>query len=729
MQDFNLDSLNEQQKQALLQIDGAVLVTAGAGSGKTKLLTHRIAYLVEHLGVPQSQILAITFTNKAANEMKERVQNMLKQDCLVWISTFHSMCSKILRRHIDFLGYKNNFSIYSESDCDKLIDTLLTDDTLFDDKKDLKKALKYHISNRKNNNYSYEQYRLLNQAENGFDVIFDLMIKYDEKLFQNNALDFDDLLTKTYELFVKFPDVKNLYANQFKYILVDEYQDTNVIQYEIVKLLVSVHKNIFVVGDEDQTIYSWRGANYQNIRNFIQEFNAKVFKLETNYRSTPDILELANKVIKNNSSRLPKVLQAIKSSGVKPEFYEAFDEQAEANYIVDKIQFLVEKQGYLYKDFAILVRLNALTFPFEQTLLSYNIPYKVFGGFKFFERAEIKTVISYLRLFINSNDEVALLRIINFPKRGIGDGAISKLREIANKERKTLFEVMLECDSRNDIPTATKNNILKFVNTYLGLLKDYEQLTIFDFAKAVVDRFEIKSAYEAKIEEEFERILNIEQFFNNIKDFQEKNVGASLGDYLESVTLISDIDTLDESNNVVLATIHSVKGLEFKVVFVVGLEEKTFPIKRAFDKLEDLEEERRLMYVAITRAEERLYLTHCTTRFLYGKREYFLPSRFLKECGYNPILKPKTVEYEKREFEFAPQFDFKKTVFSNSSVLQSEKSQKDISKFKVGQIVLHPRYDRGEIIAINGDDADVKFEGFGVKTLILSLAPLEIIEE
>lgn len=732
MQKYDLKSLNEEQKQALLEINGAVLVTAGAGSGKTRLLTHRIAYLIKELGVSQKEILAITFTNKAAIEMKERVEIMLDDCCGVWISTFHSMCAKILRSHIENLGFKKSFSIYSESDTDKVIDVLLENGVYTDDKKDLKKTLKFHLSNKKNNNLGFEEYYALNQTEDGFDAIFELMKKYQEKLKENNALDFDDLLNLTYDLFVNFPEIKNLYANQFRYILVDEYQDTNVIQYEIIKLLGSVHKNIFVVGDEDQTIYSWRGANYQNTKNFIEEFNAKVFKLQTNYRSTSSILNLANSVIENNTTRIPKVLKPVKEEGLKPEFYEAFDEVQEANYVINKISFLMQNFNYNYKDFAILVRLNALTFAFEQELLSYNMPYKVYGGFKFFERAEIKNLISYLRLFVNPNDEVALLRIINFPKRGIGDGAISKLNEIKYKERKTLLEVMLESEFRSELSNSVKANIAKFVNTFKSLLKDYEELTLFEFAGQVVKRFEIKSAYESKFEEEMDRLLNIEQFLNNIKDFANKNVDVTLGDYLESVTLISDIDTMDESDNVTLATIHSVKGLEFKVVFVVGLEEKTFPIKRAFDSNFDMEEERRLMYVATTRAEERLFLSHATTRFLYGRREYFLPSRFLKESGYNPILKPKVNYQTKDNFylqeKFENNIDFKANVFVKSNFEQADKKTADISKFKVGQIVSHPRYGEGEIVSMSGGDADIKFEGFGVKTLILSLAPLEIVD-
>ena len=447
MQNYDLSSLNDEQLRALKQVEGAVLVTAGAGSGKTRLLTHRIAYLVKEKHVDPYHILAITFTNKAANEMLERTSAMLDGQKDVWISTFHSMCVRILRKYIDKLGYKSSFSIYTDSDSDKLLDQILIEKKLDQDKKDFKKLVNFHISNCKNNNLTLSEYhnKMLTVPE--IDKIMEIFAAYEKRLREANALDFDDLLTKTYELLVTDEEAREYYTNRFQYILVDEFQDTNVVQYDLVKLLSSKHKNVFVVGDEDQCIYTWRGASYKNIARFIRDYeNTKMFKLETNYRSTPNILTLANSLISNNTSRIEKVLKAVKEKGQEPEFYNAYDEQEEANFVVSKINFLVREKGYKFSDFAILMRMNALTLAFEQTLLSYNMPYRIYGGFKFYERAEIKVVLSYLKLFVNPQDEIALLRAINFPKRGIGDGALSAIREIATQNQQVMMDVILNLD-------------------------------------------------------------------------------------------------------------------------------------------------------------------------------------------------------------------------------------------------------------------------------------------
>ena len=745
MQKYNLETLNDEQKQALLQTEGAVLVTAGAGSGKTRLLTHRIAYLIKEKKVNPYNILAITFTNKAANEMLERTSAMLDGFVDPWISTFHSMCAKILRFDIDKLGYKKSFSIYSDSDTDKLLDQILQEQNLADDKKDFKKTCSFHIANCKNNNMSMQEYHQAFITVTDIDKIMSVFAAYQNRLFENNALDFNDLLNLTYKLLAEHKEVRDFYTNRFQYILVDEFQDTNVVQYELVKLLSSVHKNIFVVGDEDQCIYSWRGASYKNIKRFTKDFDVKMFKLETNYRSTPNILSYANSLITNNSSRIEKNLKAVKTDGQDPEVYEAFDEQQEANFITSKIDFLVKEKGYKYSDFAVLMRVNALTLSFEQTLLSYNIPYKIFGGFKFFERAEIKNVLSYLKTFVNPQDEIALLRIINFPKRGIGDGAISKIKEIALKKRKSLLEIMLEVEEY-ELPSSLKNKVKSFAETYKTLYAEYEAMPLVEFVKKVIQDFDIKSGYNSNIDEEYYKIMNIDTLVSSIEEFAEKNADYGLNEYLESVTLMSDIDNMDSSDNVILATVHSVKGLEFPVVFVVGLEEKLFPISRAYDNPNDMEEERRLMYVAITRAEERLYLTYTNSRFMYGRRQYTMPSRFLKEVGYAPKLKTPVYDngyatfsnsftknnytYESKSFENSASFGIGVDNLKNTVSTQNQsKSGKDVSIYKVGQSVLHTRFGLGKIIAIKGTDADIKFDKLGVKTLILTLAPLEIIEE
>lgn len=431
MQNYDLNSLNSEQLKALKQVEGAVLVTAGAGSGKTRLLTHRIAYLIKEMGVAPYNILAITFTNKAANEMLERTSFMLEKGADVWVSTFHSMCVRMLRQFIDRIGYKKSFSIYNDSDSDKLIDQILIEKKLDQNKRDFKKLVGFHISNCKNNNLSLQEYHNQMLTVPDIDKIMDVFGEYENRLKEANALDFDDLLTKTYQMLLTCDEAREFYTNRFKYILVDEFQDTNVVQYELVRLLSQKHKNVFVVGDEDQCIYTWRGASYKNISRFIRDYeNVKMFKLEANYRSTPNIVALANSLISHNTSRIEKVLKAVKQGGNEPEFYNAYDEQEEANYVISKINFLVREKGYKYSDFAVLMRMNALTLAFEQTLLSYNIPFKIYGGFKFYERAEIKIVLAYLKLFINPNDEVALLRVINFPKGGLATAQFQQSKNL-----------------------------------------------------------------------------------------------------------------------------------------------------------------------------------------------------------------------------------------------------------------------------------------------------------
>lgn len=737
MQNYDLSSLNDEQLSALKQVEGAVLVTAGAGSGKTRLLTHRIAYLIKEKNINPYNILAITFTNKAANEMKERTADMLDGMSDVWISTFHSCCVKILRRYIDLLGYKTSFSIYNDSDSDKLLDQILIEKKLDADKRDFKKLVSFHISNCKNNNMSLKEYHEHMLSVPDIDKIMDIFSAYEKRLFDANALDFDDLLIKTYELLVTNEQVREYYTERFQYILVDEFQDTNIVQYELVRLLSSKHKNVFVVGDEDQCIYTWRGASYKNIARFVKDFeNVKMFKLETNYRSTPNILSLANSLISHNTSRIEKVLKSVKNNGSQPEFYNAYDEQEEANFVISKINFLIREKGYKYNDFAILMRMNALTLAFEQALLSYNMPYKIYGGFKFYERAEIRIVLSYLKLFVNPQDEIALLRVINFPKRGIGDGAIGALREVANENGVSLIDVILNLEGY-EFKSSLKQKFEGFANIYKSLLSDYETMPLGEFAAEVVKRFDIKSAYNINIEEEYFKQINIDQLCSSISEFGEKNIDLRLGDYLESVTLMSDIDNMDSSENVTVATVHSVKGLEFPVVFVIGVEDGIFPISRAFDRHDDMEEERRLMYVAITRAKDRLFISHTTSRYLFSRRAYQKPSRFLSEIGYKQHFASPVREFEnKNRNYFEPvenntssiSFDNIRSQVMGKTTEESEKPSIDISRYKAGQKVVHTRYGMGTIIQIAGTDADIKFESVGIKTLILTLAPLEIIE-
>jgi DNA helicase-2/ATP-dependent DNA helicase PcrA len=765
--DAILADLNEEQRTALLQTEGAVLVTAGAGSGKTRLLTHRISYLVKEKGVDPYNILAITFTNKAAREMKERTEKMLEDyaGSRIWISTFHSMCARILRNDIEELGtYTSRFTIYSEQDSERVYKKIFTD--LKIDKDDAKKSIVFHISNLKNNNMNISEYERMYSYLNNFDLIKKVYFAYEKALYDANALDFNDLLNKTYQLFTTCPHVLERYQNRFHYILVDEFQDTNRIQYDLIKLLSGKYKNIFVVGDEDQCIYTWRGANFSNIFDFERDFeNTKIFKLERNYRSTKNILNLANKLIKNNKSRMEKRLWTENDGGREPEVRLVYDEKEEAEIVAREIYDLVRNYGYKYSDFAVLLRLNALSFAFEEKFLTYNIPYRIYGGFKFYERAEIKNLVSYLRLFLNPRDEVSLLRIINFPKRGIGDGAISALKEISESNGVGLLDAVLKIEDLG-APSVLTKKLADFKEKYINLLSDFELQSLTDFVASVVKTFGIKNAYNSGSEEDIDRNLNIDTFISAVKDFENSNPSGTLLDFLESVTLVSDIDTMDEADNyVAIATIHSVKGLEFKYVFIVGLEERTFPISRAFDKDEDMEEERRLMYVAITRAKERIMLSRCRTRFLHGKREYQGDSRFLKELGFtsshtemapnltktnrtNYIYRFDDVEYNEvsssnSKYKYQPikaidpMMTIEKSTYSenqnSNGPTKYEEYMEDNMKnqpnnYKIGQTVLHPKFGIGKIIKLSGNFGDIDFDKLGIKTLLLDISPLKILK-
>ena len=748
---YDINSLNEEQLAPLKQIDGAVLVTAGAGSGKTRLLTHRVAYLIEHEGVSPFNILAITFTNKAAGEMKERISNMVVGADRVWISTFHSMCAKILRMDIEHLPpFTKDFSIYSESDSDKVIKEVLGERGISDDK--IKKELVYHISNWKNNGQSYVDYIKTHESEYDIQKIGSMMLAYNEKLAKNNALDFDDLLVKTVELFTKNPDVLDKYARRFEYILVDEFQDTNLVQYNLVKMLASVHKNVFAVGDEDQCIYSWRGANFQNIFNFKKDFEgAKTFKLERNYRSTNEIISVANNVIKHNSSRLDKNMWTDKNGGEKPTLYNAYDERDEALYVAKTISTL-KSEGYDYNDIAVLMRMNALSRSIEEALLSYNIPHRIFGGFKFYERAEIKNIIAYLRLFVNPKDDISFSRIINFPKRGIGDGTLAKLGEI--NRNSSLLE---NCIGEEIKSSALYKKFQPFAEAF-NRVKFKPQKPLSAFVEEVLNEFNVRASYNPSLEEEMDKIMNIDQFVASVKEFEALNPDAGLGEYLENITLSSENDEIGQGGAVTIATVHAVKGLEFKVVFVIGLEEGIFPIKRATSST-DIEEERRLMYVALTRAEERLYLSHASKRYMYCESQYQSPSRFCKELGLLGIERKENRSYTydgysrsqngyigKAKFQKVYNFeengdnfndfnDFSapKPLFNKNLVLKNEakdeKPKQDVSRYKVGMRVFYQKFGEGKIVEISDDGlvGDIIFDDFGKKSLMLETAKLDIL--
>lgn len=747
---FSIDSLNELQKKIALDTEGAILVSAGAGSGKTRLLTHRIVYLIEELNISPTNILAITFTNKATNEMKERISQMTSKSN-VWISTFHAMCAKILRDNIYHLdGYNRYFTIYDTSDRDKLLKRVVKTNNLPDD---FAKTLDYNISLAKNEGlrpYEFgKKFSYIKDLEN----VVKGYIAYEAELKNNNALDFDDLLMKTLILFEEFPQVLNYYQDMFRYILVDEFQDTNTIQYRLVKMLSQKHGNIFVVGDEDQCIYGWRGANIDNIKNFIKEYdNTKVYKLEQNYRSTRNIITGANKLIKNNTTRIDKTLFTENPEGDNIIYHQAYDDIEEADYVASAISRL-HSQGIDYKDIGVLMRISALSRLFEEKLLNYNIPFQVSGIFKFFERLEIKNILAYLSIIVNPKDNNSLVRIINYPKRGIGQATIDKLLDMATYNGVSAIEILENIDNY-DFGSA-KSKLKEFANLIKEIKSSYEVNGMSDFVKHLLKITGINDLYNTSNEEDINRKLNIDQFVTSVISYEEKNEGDGIVDYLQSVTLQNDLqDDDNDGDTVSVSTVHASKGLEFDYVFIVGSEEGSFPLSRALENEDELEEERRLMYVAVTRARKKLYITRAKSRFLYGKRNYTAESRFLREMDLSKPQEKAFTTYNNYQENYgykgfgSGQYEFNKTAsyatekfkpatFDNfmthikTAEPKKEEKEEISTEMKVGALVLHPKFGTGNVIKIEGMGDNkfvtIDFKTVGVKTLSLSFAPLKVL--
>ncbi len=740
-----LSKLNAEQIKPVLDTEGAVLVIAGAGSGKTRVLTSRIAYLIAEKNVRPENVMAITFTNKAAGEMKERIQSLVGDISDMWVSTIHSMCVKILRQEIYRLGYDTNFSIYDETDKDKVLKRVFTDLNYDQDK--LLKTIKNHISIAKNEGLSPLGYQNSHQEIRFIDEITEVYQAYDEQLKLSNALDFDDLLFRTYELFNAFPEVAKAYSSRFHYIHIDEFQDTNTVQFAIAKSLAGVHGNIFVVGDDDQSIYGWRGAKLDNILTFDEIFRgAKIYKLEQNYRSTKKILQLANCIIANNTSRREKELWTDNNEGVKIETYVGNEENDEATYTALQIKNLMARNSELgYKDFAVFMRVNALSRAYEQEFMKYGIPYKLYGGFRFFERKEIKDLLAYLRVINNSRDDEAFLRSIQCPKRGIGDKTLRELREFSVSLGLSLCEAMDRLE-QTTITGATKKKLLNFkamLDSFVGYSKVNKVVDLLDY---IIDTTAFLDQFEENSEENTSKLHNISELKNSAEQFQKDNPVSTLADYLNSVTLSSDTDDINSDDAVTIATIHAAKGLEYNVVFVAGLDEKILPIGRSIPNIDELEEERRLMYVAVTRAKERLYLTRAMSRYLYGNREHMIQSRFLREA--QPVLRPVIKEekdYVRKECHYNGGYsdvDDEKTLsgagYSSSyakTFLQGNKPKVnaavDYSKYKRGAIVKHAKFGEGTIIDVKGEGDNllvhVAFKGVGIKILAAKYAPMEII--
>lgn len=624
-----LKNLNDEQIKPVTDTEGAVLVLAGAGSGKTRVLTSRIAYLLEKRLCSPSNILAITFTNKAAREMKERVANMLGDVENMWICTIHSMCVRILRRFGEASGVQPNFSIYSETERSNVIKKVFKE-LDYDEK--IMKSVKYHIANAKMLGLDPDEYGVRYKDGENIRAACEVFERYNAYLHESNALDFDDLLVETLRLLRGHAEVRDYLADKFKYIHVDEFQDTNTVQYNIVRLLASKHGNLFVVGDDDQSIYGWRGAEIENILKFDRDYpQAKVYKLQRNYRSTGSILNLANAVIAHNGVRRKKTLWTEAEDGVMPEYVQSEEEKDEALFAAKTINAAVYAGGK-YSDFAVLMRINALTRSYEQEFGKYGIPYKVFGGFKFFERKEIKDILAYMRLVSNPFDNEAFSRIINVPRRGIGAKTIETMEAYAASNGLSLYDGCIDADEL-PVPKSTREKLAEFASTIKQFVISAQALDVGSLVREIILTTNLKSAYDDGTDEGDAKLANVDEFIAAVDDYVRLNPTATLNDYLNQITLASDTDEMDDGNYVTLATIHSVKGLEFTNVIICGLEEGIMPTSRAKDDIAAMEEERRLMYVAVTRAKKQLWLTRSKSRYLYGHREMTMPSPFIKEMS------------------------------------------------------------------------------------------------
>ncbi len=781
-----LKQLNEEQIKPVMDTEGAVLVIAGAGSGKTRVLTSRIAHLVKDLDVDPYNILAITFTNKAADEMKTRLEAIVGDISQMWVCTIHSMCVRILRKYAERLDYKQDFSIYSETDKEKVLKRIIVGLSLESDK--FMKTSKTLISTLKNKDMSTEQFARENPRMRDVANYVKIIDEYNAELFRSNAMDFDDLLIKTYHLLAEHRDVLLALSRRFRYIHVDEFQDTNVVQYNIVKLLSYVNGNLFAVGDDDQSIYGWRGADINNILDFELDFKgAKTYKLERNYRSTKHILDFANTVIANNTKRKEKVLWTENDAGVKPELFVADEESGEAQYTALQIKTFVRERGYKYSDFAVLMRINALSRSYEQEFMKYGISCKVYGGFRFFERKEIKDITAYLRILCNPLDNEAVLRVINVPKRGIGDKSIEQLVRYSDVNGLSIFDGVFDCENL-ELNSGAKAKIRGFRDIISKLIIAKESMPLLDLVKEVISKTDFMSCFEEENSENEDKKKNVNEFLSSVEEFARLNPESPLSEYLNSITLSSDTDEINEGEFVTLATVHSVKGLEYRCVFVCGLDNEIFPMHR-LNEPDNEEEERRLMYVAITRARERLFLTRARSRFLYGARRATEPSVFLEELSEKlGVVKKRGEKYsaegrdysgysygekygdrynsrgssynsygsygsygggrkeENKNYGYEPDYGYSddgnyggfktKSYASGYKAGTSKPTEKvqaqELGKFHTGTNVRHKKFGDGVIIATknNGGElvADVAFKNVGIKSLVLRLAPIEVID-
>ncbi|MER1986797.1 MAG: DNA helicase PcrA [Solibacillus sp.] len=736
-----LIGMNPQQAEAVKATEGPLLIMAGAGSGKTRVLTHRIAYLVVERQVYPSKILAITFTNKAAREMRERIDAILGNGTTesMWVSTFHSMCVRILRRNIDRIGYAKSFSILDSSDQLSVVKNV-SKELNIDPKQYDPRALLNVISSAKNECITVSGYKANLNINNPFEkVAGDVYEAYQRRLRKNQSLDFDDLIMKTIQLFQEAPDVLEFYQNKFQYIHVDEYQDTNKSQYSLVQMLARKFRNLCVVGDSDQSIYRWRGADITNILSFEKDYkDAKVIMLEQNYRSTKTILQAANSVIEHNKNRYKKVLRTDNAEGEKIQLYKASHEQDEAWHVVETIKKLM-KDGYKSEDFAILYRTNAQSRVMEEVLVKSNMSYQIVGGTKFYDRKEIKDLLAYLRLIANNDDDLSLARIINEPKRAIGATSFEKMALYAMDQDRSIFDAMQELIFMGLTGKAAASAD-KFYQMIRGISERQEELSVTEIVEEVLEKSGYRDMLKAeKSIEAQSRLENIEEFLTVTNAFEKRSEDQSLVAFLTDLALIADIDALDEEEktdgSIILMTMHAAKGLEFPVVFIIGLEENIFPHSRSLESEEEMAEERRLMYVGATRAEQRLYLSCAGSRTIFGRTGYNAPSRFLKEIDAE-VLEHISKASSGSSLPFGKtqnRFDrMKRTIGEVQTASQTSRLTStggNTLGWKVGDKATHGKWGTGMVVSVRGDgenlELDIAFpQPTGIKRLLAKFAPI-----
>ena len=723
-----LDKLNSEQKKAGAKVNGPLLILAGAGSGKTRTITYRIAYMIQELGISPYSILAVTFTNKAAKEMRERVENLIGEDGKrAMISTFHSFGLRLLRVYSKIIGYDSNFTIYDTDDQKKVVKGIMKQ--LVIKNKDLTEGkIVSRISKLKEDGISPEEYEKEHKFESDANIIYEVYKRYNQTLKENNGMDFSDILTNTYKL-LENREVLEKLQEKFKYIMVDEYQDTNNIQYKIINKIAAKYRNICVVGDENQSIYGFRGADIRNILDFEKDYpDAVVIKLEENYRSTKIILDAANEVIKNNKTSKDKKLWTKKVSGDKIILKPCSDGRDEVNFVIEEIVEM-RKDGRRYTDFTILYRTNAQSRLFEEGFLRYNIPYKVFGGMQFYQRAEIKDILAYLSVINNTRDGINLDRIINVPKRKIGDKTIEKIKNYAEEKGLSIYDSLKEAENIPGLSSAVTEKLKEFSNMMAELEEFSFELPVSELFDEVIKKVGYFSYLNSSYDDAESRIENVEELKNSIIELENVVDNLTLREYLENVSLVSATDDLDsEREYVKLMTIHNAKGLEFPVVFLVGMEDEIFPntTKVMIDN-ESLEEERRICYVAITRAEEKLYISHAAMRYMYGQMDYRTRSRFVDEIPAELLELKRTPEMEaaarevERKINKVAESGLKLNVISDTKKLGKQLEAVKEFPYKVGETVTHIKFGIGKVVGVNEKKIQVQFVD-GKKEIAMILA-------